>query len=262
MQMERGDVIVRAPFISNAQLEREASALLSEFARRRDVAIAAPIPIEDIIEKHLKLGLELGDVHDIVGAPRMQRNGAPDILGAIFFDTARIVIDESLDPDEHPDREARYRFTLAHEGAHWRLHKYLFAEVGMSQGRVEAGPSVVCRRSQAQARVERQADYFASCLLMPRTCVRAAWREVYSDGRPRWLSPSTAAPGSVVEINRIEARVGLFDCSETDDEALDRYARPVAERFLVSATAMRIRLEEMKLLVRPKPVLRRRADFA
>src|ERR1700730_11401174 len=44
-------------------------------------------------------------------------------------DEARIVIDESLDPEENPAKEGRYRFTLAHEGGgHWRLHRHLFAK--------------------------------------------------------------------------------------------------------------------------------------
>ena len=30
----------------------------------------------------------------------------------MFFDEARIVIDESLDPEENPTKEGRYRFTL------------------------------------------------------------------------------------------------------------------------------------------------------
>lgn len=255
-------MIEGVPFISNLQLEREASALLAEFARGRGIELAAPIPIEDIIEKHLKVRLEFDDVHQLVGAPRLHRKGAPDILGAIFFDVPRIVVDETLDPDEDPDQEARYRFTLAHECAHWRLHRYLFEGQLTSDYSVGASRSLVCWRSASQVRLERQADYFAACLLMPRASVRAVWREVHSDGLARALAPSSAAPGSVVEFDRIRSRVGLFDCSETDEEALARVARPLAERFQVSATAMRIRLEEMKLLVRPNVAFRRQTEVA
>lgn len=61
------------------------------------------------------------------GMPRLSGRDA-DILGAIFFDQARIIIDESLNPEENPAKEGRYRFTLAHEGGgHWRLHRPLFA---------------------------------------------------------------------------------------------------------------------------------------
>ena len=91
--------------------------------------IAPPIPIEDIVEKHLKLGIEFDDTHRLFGVPREPDRADPDILGAIFFDESRIVIDESLDPEEHPFREGRYRFTLAHEGGgHWRLHRDQFVQ--------------------------------------------------------------------------------------------------------------------------------------
>jgi hypothetical protein len=75
----------------------------------------------------LKLGIEFDDTHRLFGVPRTDDD--PDILGAMFFAKARIVIDQSLDPEEYPAREGRYRFTLAHEGGgHWRLHRHLFAK--------------------------------------------------------------------------------------------------------------------------------------
>ena len=40
---------------------------------------------------------------------------------------------------------------------------------------------------------------------------------------------------------------------EADDKTLDRIARPLAARFLVSVTAMRIRLEQLGLLLREVP---------
>ena len=64
------------------------------------------------------------NTHRQFGVPRSGLGLDPDILGAMFFDEDRIVIDESLDPEENPSKEGRYRFTLAHEGGgHWRLHR-------------------------------------------------------------------------------------------------------------------------------------------
>jgi len=63
------------------------------------------------------------------------------------------VIDESLDRVENPNKEGRYRFTLAHEGGgHWRLHRRLFAKdpAQVSLFNEPAPPSVVCRSSQAK----------------------------------------------------------------------------------------------------------------
>jgi hypothetical protein len=66
-------------------------------------------PIEDIVEKHLKLHVEFDDTHKLFGIPRDPECDA-DILGAIFFDEARIVIDESLDPEENPAMERPLSF--------------------------------------------------------------------------------------------------------------------------------------------------------
>src|SRR5215471_3941425 len=99
------------PYLSDQAIERDSAELLAEYAQARSVTIAAPIPIEDILEKHLKLGIEFDDTHSRFGVPRKSGQG-PDILGAIFFDEKRIVIDESLDPEENPAKEGRYRFTL------------------------------------------------------------------------------------------------------------------------------------------------------
>ena len=104
------------PYLAEEAIERDAEALLAEFAHARDVVIKPPIPIEDVLEKHLKLGIEFNDTHRLFAIRRLGLGFEPDILGAIFFDDRRVVIDESLDPEENPNKEGRYRFTLAHEG--------------------------------------------------------------------------------------------------------------------------------------------------
>src|SRR5271170_7342602 len=152
------------PYLTEEAIERDAATLLAEYAQARSVAIALPIPIEDIVEKHLKLGIEFVDAHRLFGVPRASEGDA-DILGAIFFDKCRIVIDESLDPEERPRIEGRYRFALAHEGGgHWRLHRAIFARnpaQGALFGQPEA-PSFVCRSNEAKRREEWQADFYAS----------------------------------------------------------------------------------------------------
>ena len=127
-----------APYLADEAIERDAAALLAEYAQARGVIVKPPIPIEDIVEKHLKLRFEFDDTHKLFGIPA---ECDADILGAIFFDEARIVIDESLDPEENPAKEGRYRFTLAHEGGgHWRLHRHLFAK-DPTQAALFGGPA-------------------------------------------------------------------------------------------------------------------------
>jgi hypothetical protein len=252
---EDASVMLRlVPYLSEEAIERDAAALLAEYSQKRGDAIIPPIPIEDIVEKHLKLGIEFDDMHRLFNHPRSGFD--PDILGAVFFNEGRIVIDESLDPEEHPSKETRYRYTVAHEGGgHWRLHRRLFIQDSAQANLFgdPTPPSVVCRSSQAKERVEWQADFYASCLLMPRKFVMTAWDEMFPDRKPRVLRPRTPINHPFVEVPRLDYRIGNLRGSETEDDLLDRIARPLAGRFLVSAIAMRIRLEKLGLLLREVP---------
>jgi Zn-dependent peptidase ImmA (M78 family) len=244
----------KVPYMTIEAIEQDAAALLAEYALAKGVVIVPPIPIEDIIEKHLKLGIDFDDTHSLFGIARS--GSEPDILGAMFFNEERIVIDESLDPEEHPAMEGRYRFTLAHEGGgHWRLHRRYFS-ANPGQAGLFADPlppSVICRSSQAKEPVEWQADFYASCLLMPRKLVAAAWEEEFPDRKPRVIQPNAPISHPFVEVPRIKMEFCGQDWSETVDDALDRIARPLAEKFLVSPIAMRIRLERLGLLHREVP---------
>src|SRR3712207_216371 len=97
----------RVPYLPEEAIERDAEALLAEFSWARGVPLAPPIPIEDIVEKHLKLGIEFDDTHRLFNVPRSGPGSDPDILGAIFVDQRRIVLDESLDPEVNPAKEGR-----------------------------------------------------------------------------------------------------------------------------------------------------------
>ena len=141
------------PYLAEEAIERNAEALLTEFAHARDVVIEPPIPIEDIMEKYLKLGIEFDDTHRLFGIPRTDLSQGSDILGAIFFDEKRVVVDESLDPEEYPNKEGRYRFTLAHEGGgHWRLHRSLYARTLRRQPNSAGHPSHTSSAGQVRQR--------------------------------------------------------------------------------------------------------------
>jgi Zn-dependent peptidase ImmA (M78 family) len=239
-------------------------ALLAEYAHARGGAIEAPIEIDDIVEKHLKIGIEFDDMHRRFGVRRSGLGFDPDILGAIYFEQKRIVIDESLDPDANPSKEGRYRYTAAHEVGHWQLHRALFGKdpAQTSLLEIRAEPSVVCRSSQAKERIEVQADLYASCLLMPRKLVMAAWDDAFPDRKPRVLRPAVPIDHSFVEFDRDDYGTPARMEAETDDQALDRLAAPFAKKFLVSRIAMRIRLEQLGLLHRTVPLQRRLNDGA
>jgi hypothetical protein len=89
---------LRVPYIADESIERDAEALLVQFAHARGVAIGPPIPIEDIVEKHLKLHVEFDDLHRLLGVPRGGFGTEPDIFGAIWLETARSSLTKALIP--------------------------------------------------------------------------------------------------------------------------------------------------------------------
>jgi Zn-dependent peptidase ImmA (M78 family) len=246
---------LRVPYIADEAIERDAEALLVQYAHAKGIEIRAPIPIEDIIEKHLKLHIEFDDLHRLLNVPRGGTGSESDIFGAIWLESGKIIIDESLDPEERPAIEGRYRFTLGHEGGgHWRLHRPLVqANSGQTSLFGDTGqPTVICRSSQSKERVELQADLYASCVLMPRKLVMEAWRHRFGNDNPRILRrrDRMVVPADLDE--ELAVAIRSYDQSSYE-EALQNFARPFAEQFLVSPIAMRIRLEKLGLLHREVP---------
>src|SRR6478735_5087190 len=207
-------MMLPVPYIADETIERDAEALLAQFAHARGVAIRAPIPIEDIIEKHLKLHVEFDDLHRLLEIPRGGFGTEPDIFGAIWLEAGEIVIDESLDPEVRPTIEGRYRFTLGHEGGHWRLHRPLVEANGGQESLFgdTQQPTVVC-------------------LSMPRKLVFCAWRDRFGNDHPRTLrrEDRMVVPCGVCE--ETAAVVRSFDQAR-DDEVLEHFARPLADQFM------------------------------
>ncbi len=119
-------------------------------------------------------------------------------------------------------------------------------------------PSFVCRSSEAKEREEWQAEFYASCLLMPRKLIFAAWDEFFPDRKPRVLQPQVPISHPYVEIACPECIPGVE--LEQALETLEDFSKPLAEKFLVSPIAMRIRLEKLGLLHRVVPLQRLLTD--
>jgi len=245
-------MVMRVRYLSEEVIERDAETLLAEYSSARDVVLQPPIPVEDIVEKHLKLRIGFDDLHQLLGVP--QTGLQPDIFGAIWMDEGEIVIHECLDPDEWPTLEGRYRFTLAHEGGgHWRLHRpYLAADRAQGASfNCPSKPTVVCRSSQAKERVEWQADFYASC----RSRVFGVWHQRFGNTNARRLKRKCRLSENEIDDPALRAGIGTYERS-WDDQVLEEFVRPFAKRFGVSPIAMRIRLEKLGLLLRDEPCQR------
>jgi IrrE N-terminal-like domain len=239
---------IQVSYLSHEAMELDARALLGQYARARGVTVKAPIPIEDVVEKYLKLRVDFDDLHEVLNVPQVGRD--PDILGAIWPAKREIWIHQSLDPEEHPELEGRYRFTLAHEAAHWRLHRL---PRHRSRLRVTRGPrpAVVCRSSWEKEPAEWQANFYASCFLMPRRLVADALKQefgtqnpiVYELVKPRQaIRPHWNGPRSIAEVLGDMVKPHAYNV-----------AKRCAPMFGVSVQAMRIRLAHLGLAYREVP---------
>ena len=178
-------MMIKVRYLSQDEIEKEAERLLAEYEETAGGPVKMPVPVEDITTYHLALRLGFADLHKTLRIPMLRDQ--PDILGAIWVDTETVMIDCSLDPKHNPLMAGRYRFSVAHEIGHWRLHRSYVAkdtnQASLFDGSPE--PTVICRSSQAKEPIEWQADFFSSCLLMPRRWVHDEWRECLDRTRPR-----------------------------------------------------------------------------
>lgn len=156
----------------------------------------------------------------------------------LYVKEGTVVIDTSLLQKRN---EGRLRFTLMHEAAHWMLHRRAFSEensffvndkfdnqyLAAKEGRIDYSRS--CREDNDGQRMERQADFFAAALLMPRPALRVAYR--------RYFSFYGEKPGKILRGSDIAA-----DCHAVQ---LPKY---VAKHFGVSKGAALIRLEKLNAI--------------
>src|SRR3954451_24472629 len=182
---------LKVPYLADAGIEASANALLADYARRKKIDVRPPVPVEDILEDHLGLHLGFDDLRT--------RLGVPDVLGSLWIERAEVIVDQTLDPDEHPSALTRYRFTLGHEIGHWDLHRGLVLAQRLQADlfQISSSPSIICRTSQRKEPIEWQADAFAAALLMPKPAVAAFWQRLMG-------------PAERLEVSELEGRAGPF----------------------------------------------------
>jgi len=181
------------------------------------------IPVEDIIEQVYNLSLEyqyirnngriLGETifEDTTVAIYEQKDGEGYKLIPVKAGT--IIIDASL---LHKRSIGRFRFTCAHELAHWVIDRHYFTQLGetaaaMTSETAKDMAKKSFKSSDVSDMIERQANRMASRLLMPKCTLKMA-----------------------------------FYRAKTDTKILDKVSY-LAGLYSVSKQAMRIRLEELGL---------------
>jgi hypothetical protein len=186
--------------------------LLSEFARARGIGLRPPIPIEDIVEKHLKLRVEFDNLHALLGVPRQGLGIDPDIFDAIWFESGTIVIDESLDPEAHPEYEGRYRFTVAHEGGgDCRIHRPLVCATARRPAKSRFWAFFAAHRPQRRSLIGMRIEGRGSAhdILVVRTAASPDDRGAVAGPKAAVAGPAAMlfpTPGGVQLLARILSR--------------------------------------------------------
>jgi hypothetical protein len=205
------------PFLSRREIESTAIGYLWEHC---PWVLAAPAatPVLDILDQ---LKLQTGLSAEFV---ELADNGAPKVVGRLSFRQRLLHLDFSL----AQERDASFRFTLAYEIGHWVLHRDNFErrkspDLDTHEGVVENPVDGLdpFRRRTPEESLEFQARTFAAALLMPRRTFTTAFLQ-------------------------LREQLGLSIESTRDN--LEKMVSCLSDAFQVSKTAVRIRIEELRLL--------------
>ncbi len=211
--------------LTAGRIEKRAALLLFEYEARFGSIRRPPVPVDDIVENLLKFHLEFDD---------LRRYNLEHVHAATDLDARRMIIDERLEPVEHPAMEGRCNFTIAHEVGHiWLRHPAVHRIQFPSDN---DDPKLVSSHQE----LEWQADRFAACLFMPRHLVLQEWRAKFGSEAPLVITPEMAQT----------AAANGFSQREFVKPFGEMHAKEFAGQFKVSVQAMSIRLQELGLLPR------------
>ena len=134
------------------------------------------------------------------------------------------------------------RYTGGHEIGHFILHPKVGERV-MHRERALSGPGFV--------RPQQEADYFSSCLLMPRGAVEKEFTARFGGKQPLSLTEEVAfhLRADMRELFAQPRESLMFARAVAGAQSFDRRRfKSLAQYFQVSPTAMAIRLDELDLV--------------
>ena len=234
----------QVPYLTNDCLDAYAEELVRDFAPD---AINAPcvLDADKFLEYYLRLSVNYRRIClnrkvmgvttfnegmvEVVNEDTGEIENLPTNAGTVIIDPS-LLIKRNL---------PRLRFTMLHEGSHWLLHKKAFAEdnpfgpagkyenqfIAAKEGHIDYSRS---RKENTDIeRMERQADFLASAILMNRPALRIAFKEVFN-------------------MYNEKPRIIIRGASELDDCLAKIMPEYVAKKFGVSKRAALIRLEKLK----------------
>ncbi len=237
----------RIPYVTYDALEEYAERVVEDFCPDL-LTKPGPLDVDRFLEYYLGLNVDYRRLcynQKILGMTAFN-DGAIEIMDEetgekimLPVTEGTVVIDSSLDSKRN---DPRRRFTMTHEGCHWLLHREAFAEdnpygpAGVYENQYLAAKegNVDYRRTQKERSdndcMERQADFLASVILMPRPALRKVYRAYFHSRGER--------PRRIVR-----------NASPRDDSHAKNITEYVAKIFNVSKRAALIRLEKLEAIV-------------
>ena len=246
VKLETGYSFSNVPYIGYDALEEYAEKLVWDFAPER-LKNPGIIDVDEFLEYYLSLNMDFRRIcfnKTVLGITAfndgvvdiINDQGEPDELEVL---KGTVIIDTSLMPKKN---EHRYRFTGMHEGVHWMIHREAFAEdnpfgpAGTYENQFIAakeGLGDYTRSTKEKTdidRMERQADFLAAGILMPRPALREVYRQFF-------------------RIYQEKPRRIIRGTSPMDDIFSKQLPDYVSKIFNVSNKAATIRLEKLTAIV-------------
>jgi Zn-dependent peptidase ImmA (M78 family) len=248
---------IKVPWLAKNSIAAAAAGVVADFETKINHRVLPPIPVEKIIEHGLSLRIGFYDLR--------KKLKLDDVLGATYVNERLICVDHSLTENQS---EGRLCFTFAHEAGHWVLHRTLVGQacrtgnnlpptdISEFESHLEQtskpngcgamkpnflqdhiGGFIFCRIRDAKKPIEWQADYFASCMLMPEKAVRDAFGMCFGSKPLMLYNVKSAFSGPL--------------CFDPCVETWPKIARAVKEAGAfsnVSKQAMIIRLQDLGLV--------------
>jgi Zn-dependent peptidase ImmA (M78 family) len=215
---------MKIPWLPKKKINKKAEGVITDYELNVGLKVEPPIPVEDIIERGLNLKLGFIDFED--------KTGPADILGATYVKKRLVCFNKKLLQNKF---EGRLNFTWAHEAGHWVLHRQLVVPETRKES---AQGTILCRTRDSKRPIEWQADYFASCLLMPEKWVQDAFRKVYG------LRP--------LKVCNVKSKLNgplYFDPCIKNWQNIADSVREAGGFSNVSKQAMIIRLQDLNLVI-------------
>lgn len=241
MPFDFGNSYEQVPYINYDELDKYAERVIAD-AVPQSLNQPMPIDADAFLEFYLGLQVEykkLCNDGKVLGLTAFN-SGYIGVIDEttnnpipMYVQAGTVVIDVSLLNDRN---DARLRFTLMHEASHWLIHQRVFSMGNSTLNVAQGGTmnySLIQNRNNDIERMERQADFLASALLMPRPTLRVAYQAYFG----------------YFGLHPIQIVRGTNSWHDDHARALPKY---ISKQFNVSKQAAMIRLEKLNAIVNSK----------